>query len=251
MKRVQLLVIVIISGFIISSCSTTNMFMESKNEKDASVEALDSIFFYNPEYQYIIRKDDKINISVWGQDDLSVGSIYGIYNSNAVYGKWLMVDAEGNIEIPKIGTTNVIGKTVIELKRLIKSELGRSLVNPIVDVKVLNREISVVGEVIKPQSILVDKDVNYLLEVISKCEGFDRYANLKYIKVLRQVGPDVYVANVDISKPGDYLFKNLQLHPGDMVVVPSKNYKEFDYRISNIIPFATTLTAAAIFMGAF
>lgn len=225
--------------------------MESKSERDASIEALDSIFFYSPDYQYIIRKDDKINISVWGQDDLSVGSIYGIYNSNEVYGKWLMVDAEGNIEIPQLGTTNVLGKTVIEIKKLIKEELAKSLVKPIVDVKVLNREISVVGEVIKPQSILVDKDVNYLLEIISKCEGFDRYANMKYIKVLRQVGPHVHVANLDMTKPGDYLYKNLQLLPGDMVVVPSRKYKEFDYRISNIIPFATTLTAAAIFMGVF
>jgi polysaccharide export outer membrane protein len=78
---------------------------------------------------------------------LSVGSVYGIYNSNEVYGKWLLVDINGNIEIPRLGTTNVIGKTIPELKEEIKTKLKKWLVNPIVDLKVLNKEIAVMGEV--------------------------------------------------------------------------------------------------------
>jgi polysaccharide export outer membrane protein len=86
-------------------------------------------FSYDPKYEYKIRKDDKITLSVWGQDDLSVGSVYGIYNSNEVYGKWLLVDINGNIEIPRLGTTNVIGKTIPELKEEIKTKLKKWLVN--------------------------------------------------------------------------------------------------------------------------
>lgn len=225
--------------------------MEPKSSQKADTAQLDSSFFYNPEYQYKIRKDDKISISVWGQDELSVGSSYGIYNSNEVYGKWLMVDDSGTIEIPKLGTFCVEDLTVQQLKYVLKMEFGKWILNPVVDVKILNKEITVMGEVRSPKVIQVDKDQNSLFEIIAKCEGFDTYANLKYVKILRQNGDDVIVANVDITESGGYLYKNIQLYPGDVVVVPSRNYKEFDRRVSIIIPFTTAITAAAILITAF
>lgn len=233
----------------LTSCKTVNLFMEPKSERNADIISLDSTFFYNPDYQYKIRKDDKISISVWGQNDLGVGSVYGHYNSNEVYGKWLMVDANGNIEAPKLGTFYVMNMTVIELKDSLKTLFQQWLVNPIIDVKVLNKEITVLGEVREPRVIPVDKDQNSLLEIISHCEGFADYANLKYVKVLRPEGPHTIVANIDLSQSGDYSYKNIQLHPGDVVIVPSKKNKEFDKRVSIIIPFATAITAAAILIG--
>jgi polysaccharide export outer membrane protein len=230
---------------LFTSCRTQNLLV-SKKEKDDK-----SYFVYDENYQYKIRKDDKISISVWGEDDLSVGSEYGIYNSNEVYGKWLLVDANGNIEVPKLGTKNVLSKTIPELKAEIKNELKQYLVNPIVDVKVLNKEITILGEVRNPNTIQVDKDHNNLFELISKTGGFDFYANLKSIKVLRQEGNDVRVTNIDLTNVTTILNQNILLHPGDIVIVPSKKYKEFDKRVSTIIPFTTTVSAAAILMKLF
>jgi polysaccharide export outer membrane protein len=202
-------------------------------------------------YQYHIRKDDKVTISVWGQDELSVGSTYGIYNSNEVYGKWLMVDAQGNIEIPRLGTFYVENMTIIGLKDTLKERFGEWVKNPIIDIKVLNREITILGEVREPQVFLIDKEFNTLLEMIARCKGLEFYANAKSVKVLRQVGFDVYVAHIDLTHKGSFDRKNIYLFPGDVVIVPSKKHKEFDRRISTIIPFTTTVSAAAIFMGAF
>jgi len=245
------LIILSLAILFFSSCKTTNILMESKQEQKISITNLDSTFFYNPNYQYKIKRDDKISISVWGEDELSVGSIYGVYNSNEVYGKWLMVDSEGNVEMPKLGTLNVSGKTLIELKKTLKQKHSKWLVNPIIDVKILNKEITVLGEVKNPQVIKVDKDQHTLFDIIARCKGFDDYANKKYIKVLRQDGEHVLVANIDITKSGDYFKKNIQLHPGDVVVIPSKKNKVFDKRIATIIPFTTTITAASIILGLF
>ncbi|WP_343662395.1 polysaccharide biosynthesis/export family protein [Chryseobacterium mucoviscidosis] len=228
---------------LLVSCKTYNVLEEeqaSRNMQD---------FSYDPNYEYKIRKDDKITLSVWGQDDLSVGSVYGIYNSNEVYGKWLLVDINGNIEIPKLGTTPVVGKTLPELKEEIKTKLKKWLVNPIVDVKVLNKEIAVMGEVRNPAVIQVDKDQNTLLELVSKAGGFEMYANLKSIKILRQEGENVRVTNIDLTKMKDVPNQNILLHPGDYIIVPSKKSKDFDKRISTIIPFATVTSAAAILIG--
>jgi len=247
MNKILPLLFIVIVG--LSSCKTTNLFVDKKAGN--TVADLDSIFLPEGNYEYHIRKDDKITVSIWGQDDLSVGSTYGIYNSNEVYGKWLMVDAKGNIEIPKIGTVHVEKMTIIQLKDTLEERFGEWIKNPVVDIKILNREITVLGEVRDPQVIPVDKEKNTLMEMISHCKGFETYANTKSIKVMRQVGEDVYVANIDLSENGDYLRKNINLYPGDVVVIPSKKNKEFDRRVSIIIPFATAITAAAILFNAF
>ncbi|CAN1527357.1 Wza Periplasmic protein involved in polysaccharide export, contains SLBB domain of b-grasp fold [Flavobacteriaceae bacterium] len=241
----KIIIKIFLASLLFTSCKTYNLF-ETKES------AMDTVgFSYEKNYQYKIRKDDKISLSVWGEENLSVGSVYGIYNSNEVYGKWLLVDANGNIEIPKIGTTNVLDKTIPELKETIKIGLQKWIINPIVDVKVLNKEITILGEVRNPNVITVEKDQNSLLEMISKSGGLEFYANLRSIKILRQEGENVRVTNIDLTNPNDILNRNIQLHPGDIVIVPSKKNKEFDKRISVIIPFTSTVTAAAILVGLF
>lgn len=235
---------------LLDSCKTQNLFHFSPEKENEEIK-LDSIFRYRADYQHIIEIDNKINISVWGQDELSIGSVYGIYNSNEVYGKWLMVDANGNIEIPKIGTMMVKGMTLPMLKDSIKNLISQWIANPIVDVKVMNKEITLLGEFRNPAVIHVDKDNNSLLELVAKAGGFEYYANLKSIKVLRQDGTKVKVANIDLTIASDEGARNIQLRPGDIIIAPSKKNKEFDKRISTIIPIATSATSAAILIGAF
>jgi polysaccharide biosynthesis/export protein len=243
------LIIYIILSFLLISCKTQNLLV--KQESKQSVDSVDVTFQYEPNYQYSIRKDDKVSISVWGQDELSVGSVYGIYNSNEVYGKWLLVDANGNIELPKIGTVYVLDKTIPQLKEMLKIGFQKWIINPIIDVKVLNKEISLLGELKNPGIIKIDKDQNNLLEMISQAGGTDFYANLKSVKILRQVGKEVKMKNIDLTIATDYLYRNVTLHPGDIVIVPSKKNKEFDKRISTIIPLLSALSTAAIVTGLF
>lgn len=234
---------------LLSSCKTQNLFESEK--PDDYIATLDSVFYNNNDYEYRIKKDDKVSISLWGQDELSIGSVYGIYNSNEVYGKWLLVDAQGMISLPKIGPFYVEGKSVIEMKDTLKTIFSKWVQNPVVDVKILNKEITILGEVRTPGVVKIDKDRNQLMELIARCSGFEFYANLKKIKVLRQVGADVAVTNIDLTKADHLSQRNLYLLPGDVVIIPSKRYKEFDKRISVIIPLTTTVSAAAIIMGLF
>jgi polysaccharide export outer membrane protein len=231
---------------IFSSCATKNLLMEAPDQKKTDVKDLHPSFHFEPNYEYKIRKNDKISISVWGQDELSVGSIYGVYSSNEVYGKWLMVDANGVIEIPKIGSKNVLGYTTIQLKDTLQTIYRNLLVNPIIDVKVLNKEITVLGEVRAAQTMVLDKEKNTLFEVISRAGGFDYYADLKFVKIIRQTDNETIISNIDLTKSGDYLCKNIYLHPGDVVIVNSKWNKEFDKRITTIVPFTAVISAFAI-----
>ncbi|WP_187271148.1 polysaccharide biosynthesis/export family protein [Neolewinella aurantiaca] len=244
-------ILLVLALAVLQSCHTQNVFVKEARTEKGVLSPEDSLIYFNDTYEYTIRVDDKISISVWGHDELSVGSTYGIYNSNEVYGKWLMVDREGTIEVPRFGMMEVQGLTIPELKNNLKDSLAQILKNPVVDVKVLNREISLIGEFRDPATVAVDKGKNYLLDMIAQVGGFDQYANLKCIKVFRQAGEDTHILTIDLTTRGNYNFKNIPLYPGDIVIAPSRSYKEFDRRISVIIPFTSALTSAAIFKSAF
>lgn len=247
----RFLLIPLIAVLLMPSCTTTHLFMDRDGKPDTSASALDSVFHNNPEYEYVVRVNDKISVSVWLQEELSVGSVYGIYNSNEVYGKWLLVDADGTIELPRIGSMRVEGMTVVALKDSLVSMYAAWLVNPVVDVKVLNKEITVLGEVRNPQVLTIDTEQVRLLDAIGKANGFDVYANLKHIQVLRQVGEHVHVAHLDLSQADAYFSRNIALYPGDVVIVPAQSAKRFNRELSNIIPFTSVATAVAILLNTF
>lgn len=233
------------------SCKTQNLLQEKKKDMQFQHIKPDSSFLFNDRYEYKIRKDDKISISFWGNDDLSVGSIYGIYNSNEVYGKWLLVDARGNITMPRIGNFHVENMTVMQAEDSLVNIFKKWVLNPVIEVKVLNKEIVILGELRNPGKYTVEKDNNTLLDIVAMAGGYDFYANLKSIKVIRQEGDSVKMVNVNLTASTDYLKRNVMLHPGDLVIVPSKKNKEFDKRISTIIPLASSATAVAILAGTF
>lgn len=251
MKKINAiaLLLVIISGLY--SCKTQNLLTQEKADIRYQHLDADSAFLFDDSYEYRIRKDDKISMSFWGHDDLSVGSIYGIYNSNEVYGKWLLVDARGHITLPRLGNYPIEGLTVAEAEEKLVAAYKKWIVNPVIEVKVLNKEITILGELRNPGKYLVERDNNSLLELVSMAGGYEFYANLKSIKVIRQFGKEVKMINLDLTNGGEYLKRNIQLHPGDLVVVPSKKNKEFDKRVSVIIPLASSATAAAILIGTF
>ena len=87
------IIIFVCTVILFSACKTSNILVEPKSDRDTDEAILDSVFAYDANYEYHIKKDDKISISVWGEDNLSVGSTYGIYNSNEVYDapNWITV----------------------------------------------------------------------------------------------------------------------------------------------------------------
>ena len=234
-------IITLISVLSLSSCATQNMF--SGTVKKNGLEAL---LTDSTKSEYTIRKDDKISVSIWNHDDLSVGSIYGVYNSNEAYGKWLMVDQKGNIVVPSLGEIKAEGKTVLQLRDDLTKSFSKDLVNPIVDVKVLNREVSLIGEVQNPGKFQLEKEKNTLVETLAMAGDFQPYADKKHVKLIREKDGSSTEFIIDLTKLDPAMQDQLLVMPGDVIYVPSRKGKMFDIKVPSIIPFASIVTAAAI-----
>lgn len=228
---------------IFSACSSQNLF----NSKMASSA---EFYNYNPHVQYVVRKDDKVMISVWNHDDLSVGTLYNsAYNSNEVYGKWMMVNDSGNIYIPKFGSFKIEGLTIEQAEDSLKIMFRKLVVNPILDVRILNREIIVMGEVKNSGKQLLEKQNNTLLDVIAKAGDMDIYANKKKVKVIRKFNNYSKYVTIDLTKMDSTLSQNIQVFPGDIVYVPSRGMKNWEKNSTSIIYPLSAIVSSLVLLS--
>tara|TARA_R110002020_G_scaffold434476_2_gene644592 strand:- start:1572 stop:2360 length:789 start_codon:yes stop_codon:yes gene_type:complete len=95
------------------------------------------------------------NPPIVGSGNVSGGSV-SVSGGNQL--QTYLVDQEGNIEFPVLGTVKVVGLTRIELAQKLKDLITPYLNNPIVSVKLSNFQVSVLGAVNKPGTYTVSNE---------------------------------------------------------------------------------------------
>lgn len=225
----------------LSGCTSQALF------RSVQPERVDSTFFGTASGQYTIRRDDKISVSIWNHDDLSVGSLYSIYSANEVYGKWVMVDPNGDVPIPKIGKVRLAGLTQLQARDLLLTAFRKWIVDPIIDVKVLNREVTLLGELKNPGKLLLEKESNTLIELLGRAGDFDLYANQQAIKVIRTVDNQPHTITLDLTRMDQFALTNIQILPGDVIYVPARKGKMWDKRAGpSVLPVASAITTLLV-----
>lgn len=158
-----------------------------------------------PEYRLV--QGDKLRIEVYKDAQLSQS---------------VQVRPDGKITLPLVGDIQADGKTPLQLRDLIASQLKTYMTNPVVTVIVVETKPAVAyvtGEVNHPGAVPLQDDQLTVLQALALAGGLKDFANSKNIRIIRKVG-----------KPGNVTSFNykeairgsapIYLHAGDTVVVP-------------------------------
>ncbi len=73
-----------------------------------------------------------------------------------------LVSNQGTIKLPVIGTIEVQGLTNLELAAKLEEEIAKYVKDPLVNVRNMNFQISVLGEVANPGTFVIDPDQDHL-----------------------------------------------------------------------------------------
>lgn len=222
---------------IATSCGASKNFNKVEVQKDYSA-LLDTM----GTKQHVLKPDDKISLSIWNHDDLSVGSLFTIYNSHESFGKWVLINSKGEVSFPKLGLIKLGGLTLSQAEDTLVSLYSVFLLNPIIKVRLLNKEVTILGEVKSPGNYLLDEEKNTLVTLIGKAEGMLYYAQTKKIRFIRD--DKMYQLNLD----GKDQLKLLQINlkDGDIIHVPARPGKTIEKKAPTLIPIASTLTAIVL-----
>ncbi len=97
-----------------------------------------------------------------------------------------LVNNDGNIQFPVLGEINLLGKTTTEAIEYIKESLRKYIKTPIVNLRVVNFKVSVLGEVRRPGRFDVDDERITILEAISRAGDMTVFGKRKNVLVIRE-----------------------------------------------------------------
>jgi polysaccharide export outer membrane protein len=158
---------------------------------------------------YKIGAQDVLDVSVWKEPDLS---------------RLVPVRPDGKISLPLLNDVQAVGLTPTELAAQITAGLDKYMTNPQVTVivnQINSQRVYILGEVGHAGAYGLLPGMT-ILQALSNAGGFTAFANLKNIYVLR---PDngkqqKLMFNYKEVISGKQSEQNIELRPGDTIVVP-------------------------------
>lgn len=134
-----------------------------------------------------------------------------------------LVDPDGNIDVPMIGTVQARGLTVTELRDEIKSRLSTYLRDPIVNVRFGHLKFSILGEVKNPGSFSVPEERVTALEALGLAGDITNYGNRTNILVIRETAGQREFGYLNLQDRGVFQSPYFYLRPNDVLYVePTK-----------------------------
>ena len=158
---------------------------------------------------YKIQPGDLMEISVWREDYLE---------------REVIVQPDGKISFPLVGTVNAAGTTVETVQALIAQRLTQYIPDPVVTVsikEIRGNRVYVLGQVRNPGQFIMNPTVD-VIQALALAGGTTTFAELNEIKILRRNGDSQELIDfryADIAR-GRNLEQNIVLQSGDVVIVP-------------------------------
>ncbi|MCM1440740.1 MAG: polysaccharide biosynthesis/export family protein [Roseburia sp.] len=137
-----------------------------------------------------------------------------------------IVDPEGNIDFPIIGSLHVAGMTTSELKSKLTELISERVHDPKVMVRLSNFKVNVMGEVDEPKTIEVTTERFTIFDALAAAGDMTEYGRRDNVLVIREDGDSIRYTRLDLrdasvtSSPCYYLQQN------DVVIVEPNGVRE-------------------------
>ena len=134
-----------------------------------------------------------------------------------------MVDAEGNIEFPLLGSLHVEGLLRSEVADLVRDRLQAQIMNPTVNVQLLSPTVVVMGEVSRPGRQSMPNGRLTLLEALGAAGDLTIYGRRDNVLVTREINGKLEFARIDLTSADLFMSPYYYLQQNDVIYVsPNK-----------------------------
>ncbi|MCB0467296.1 MAG: polysaccharide biosynthesis/export family protein, partial [Aequorivita sp.] len=156
-------------------------------------------------FEPVIEPNDILYITVSSIDEevvkpfkRTIGS-EGSPVTNNIQLQGYLVDSEGNIRFPVLGTLGVMGKTRGTVEQELKTKLSEYITDVVVDVRIINFKVTVIGEVKNPGVFRIQDERITLPEAIAQAGDFSEDGKRKDVTVIREEDGVRKVSKIDYT----------------------------------------------------
>jgi polysaccharide export outer membrane protein len=158
--------------------------------------------------------------------------LYNLPTSNASSGPGtsggFLVDANGNIEYPRLGSFHAEGLTKQELAAQIKKKLTEPvelLKDPTVIIRFLNYKVTVIGQVGHEGVVNVPGERLTILEAVGLAGGITDYGKKERVRIIREINGQREMGIIDLSSKDLFESPYYNLMQNDVVIVEPTSQK--------------------------
>lgn len=151
------------------------------------------------------------------------------YNDASIYLNSYTIDVNGEINFPLIGKIRLVGLTQQEAIDKIQAAVDVYLKETTVVVKLVNFNITFVGEVKSPGEYKIYQDKISIFEAISLAGDISDYGNKKSVKLLRSTSTGHEMILLDLTSVNILESPYFYLKPNDVIYVEPLRGKQFGF----------------------
>lgn len=250
------LAVIITASILFSSCISQNK-VKLLQERTAKVPT--EQFENQKNITYRIQIGDQLYVKIYSVDPKTSKFFQtdfpNLMNPTYLYLNSYAVDEFGFINFSFVDKLYVNGLTLVEVKDLIQKTLNEYFKEATVLVKLVNFEVTVLGEVRSPGSFTIYRDYVNLFQALGQAGGLLQFGNVKNVKLVRQTpnGSNMFVLDLTDNKilESPYFY----LMPNDVIYVEPMNskstaYQTFPYNLL-FVSLTTLLVGANIYLTHF
>lgn len=179
-----------------------------------------------------IRPDDLLTIRVSAPEQeaaIPFNLTKTIQLPNAIRGdvepETYMVSNKGTVEFPVLGTIEVAGLTTFEVAEKIQKMITEYVRNPIVNVRVLNFQISVLGEVAKPGTFDIEDDQISVTKALAMAGDLTIFGKRDNILVMGETEGEKTYAYLDLTNANVVNSPHYYLRQNDVIYVEPRGVR--------------------------
>lgn len=232
---------------MLSSCvNYRKVSLVRESDKDAT-----SYDIENPrETSYRIQTGDQLYIKVHSLDPQTArffqSEFPNLMNTTYLYLNSYTVDEEGYIGFSFVDKLQVQGQTIMEAQQSIQSVLNEYFEDVNVVVKLVNFQITLLGEVSSPGTYTINREYANILQALSLAGGASDFADINRVKLIRQTPTGSVVKIVDMSAMDLLSQEYYHLMPNDVIYIDSRPVKSFTQRAIPYGLFLSVLSSALV-----
>lgn len=219
----------------LSSCSSYKKITYFKDLSDSGVIYTTGQNIKGVAFQpLLIQPDDILQILI-STIDPEANEAFNIHQDNNNTGKndamnmpknlnGYLVDKQGDIELPVLGPFHVVGLTTQQIKDTVLKAASRLLKQPVVNVRLINFTVNVLGEVTRPGSYVITGEKASLLDALGLAGDMTIYGKRDNVILMRtENGVQKKVARFNLNNTDMLNSPYFYLRQGDVIYVePTK-----------------------------
>ena len=182
-------------------------------------------------YIPILLPDDMLTITVSALDQDAARPFnlptftFGSAGSSSIQQRQetYLIDTEGNIDFPVLGKIKLAGLSRIQGTDLIKEMLQEYIKNPIVNIRIVNFKVTVLGEVSRPGSFTIPYERITIIEALGLAGDMTIHAERKNVLVIREEKGKKTYNRLDLTSESVFNSPVYYLTQNDVIYVEPNN----------------------------